>query len=156
LKKPVTLSFYQCIEGVRRGLGFFASEWESVLKDLISITIRLTEKDSAKLHSETNIEKLEMCVQAVEIGVAICLAVSGLTTLEHKIFADKEKMQVSLVYSSPGNGPEGDRIYEFFSNYFPETERMRGSLEQSKSELAKEGIELETQVLSIDTGKIPV
>ncbi len=126
------------------------------MKNLLSITVRLTEKDPAKLHSNESIEKLEMCAQAIEIGTAISLAVSGLTGLDHKIFADEERMQVSLVYAVPDRIKDEKWMSEFFMKYAAERGRLQKSFEQSKKSLAEEGIELESKIFSIEPSEIPV
>jgi hypothetical protein len=124
-------------------------------KDLFSITVRLTEKDPLKLYSPENREKLELCAEAIEIGIAISLAVSGVTSIEHQIFVNEDKMQVSLVYCIPENSCDAKMSNEFFKSYGMEKERLHENFEQSKRELADEGIELETKIVSIQTLKIP-
>lgn len=124
-------------------------------KDLISITIRLTEKDPVKLHSYENREKLEIGAEAIEIGATISIAISGVKNIEHQIFADEDRMQVSLLYSIPSNASDSKMMSEFFESYGTEKERLYQSVEQSKKDLANEGIELETKIISIETLEIP-
>ena len=120
---------------------------QNPLKDIVSITVRLTEKDPAKLHSSENMEKLEMCAQAIEIGVAICFAINGLTGVEHKTFGDEKRMQVSIVFSALDQKAMG----EFVEKFSMERDGLLSSFQRSKAELAKEGIEIETKITSIET-----
>ncbi len=124
-------------------------------KDLISITIRLTERDPVKLHSHENREKLEICAEEIEIGASISIAISGVKNIEHQIFADEDKMQVSLLYSILSNASDSKMMSEFFESYGTEKERLYQSVEQSKKDLANEGLELETKIISIETLEIP-
>ena len=117
------------------------------MKDLVSITVRLTEKDPAKLHSSENIQKLEMCAQAIEIGAAISFAINGLTGVEHKTFGDEKKMQVSFVFSALDQKAMG----EFVKKFSMERDGLFSCFQRSQAELAKDGIEIETTITSIET-----
>lgn len=104
-----------------------------------------------KLHSEESLEKLEMCAEALEVGTAIFIAVEGLIGLEHKIIPDEKRMQVSLVYSQPEI--EGRAVSAGTLNLL--AGKLYTSIEQTKHELAKEGIEIETNIAQIDTLPVP-
>jgi hypothetical protein len=121
------------------------------LKDLISITVRLTEKDPLKFRSRENVEKLELCAQAIEIGAAISFAISELVGVEHKTFANEERMEISFVYSAPDQQSMG----EFLKKFGAERERLVLNIQESKLELAKEGIEIETKITTIETLELP-
>ena len=92
-----------------------------------------------------------MCAEALEIGTAICIAVEGLNGLERKIIADEKRMQVSLVYSQPEIGAGGESP----SKLHMLARKLYSSIQQTKHELAKEGIELETNITHIDTLPVP-
>ncbi|MDH2900409.1 MAG: hypothetical protein PXY39_05510 [archaeon] len=121
------------------------------MKDLVSITVRLTEKDPEKLHSSENLEKLEMCAQAIEIGAAISFAINGLTGVEHKTFGDEKRMQVSFVFSALDQKVMG----EFVKKFSMERDGLFSSFQRSQAELAKDGIEIETTITSIETLELP-
>jgi hypothetical protein len=122
------------------------------LKNLASITVRLTEKDPSKLHSPENIEKLEMCAQAIEIGAAISFAISGLIGIEHMTFADEKRMQVSFVFSVR----DEKVMHEFLKNFGTEGDGLFSSLQRSNLDLAKDGIEVQTKITPIETMEFSV
>lgn len=122
------------------------------MRDLVSVTIGINEKDIQRLHTFENYEKLEMCAQALELSNAISLALIGITGTEHKIFVDEERMQVSLVYSAPDLSDE--RTREFVETYLSDKERLYSSFQESKNEFAKLGIEIVVKKTSIDATKI--
>lgn len=122
------------------------------MRDLVSVTIGINDKDIQRLHSYENYEKLEMCAQALELSNSISLALSGITGTEHKIFVDEERMQVSLVYSAPDLSDE--RTREFVETYRSDKERLYSSFQESKKEFAKLGIEIMVKKTSIDATKL--
>ena len=123
------------------------------MKDIISVTVRLTETDPKKLHSDESHEKLELCAQVLEMGNAIALAVSGLTGTEHRVIASEEKMQVSLVYSAPDVSDM--KVKEFVRKYNGDKNCLYSSFERSKKELAIEGIDIQTEIIPIETLALP-
>lgn len=124
------------------------------MKDIISLTIRLTEKDPVRLHSRQNLERLQLCAQALEIGTDLCIVLEGLDGLEHKIIIDESRMQVSLLYSQPAIGARAEKK-KSPGNLYILAGKLHSSFEQSKQELAKEGLEVETKITDIETLPIP-
>jgi hypothetical protein len=123
------------------------------LKDIVSITVRLTEKDPIVLHSHKNLEKLEMCLQAVEIMTAISFSLRGIAAVEREIVLDERKMQVSLVYSAPPASTRAESATS--SNPSLGDSTLFSSLQKSRQALEKEGIEIETKVTTIETLALP-
>ena len=106
-----------------------------------------------KLHSDPNYAKLEMCVQALEIGNAISFALTGGPKMQHKVFANEQKMQVTLVYSMPDM--TDSNFAEFLKNYRDDLPKLYSSFQESKEELRREGVEIVTNIFSIESSGIP-
>jgi hypothetical protein len=125
------------------------------MKHIISLTLSVKEEDPERLHSRENKEKLEMCAEAIEIGTAISFAVSGLGGLDHRTIVDEEGMRVSFVYSMPELIGDEATLGNLLACYGSDRNKLQENWENSKKELASEGIELETKIVAIETLKIP-
>jgi hypothetical protein len=111
------------------------------------------EKDPIKLHSPENLEKLDMCLQAVEIMTAISFSVKGIADVEHNIVLDERNMQVSLVYSAPRASTGAESVTD--GDHLLGDGTLFSSLQKSKQALEKDGIEIETKVTTIETLALP-
>ncbi len=96
-----------------------------------------------------------MCAEAIEIGTAISLAVSGIGGLEHRTIVDEQRMKVSFVYSMPESIWNGANLDNLLACYGSDRKKLEENWAKSRKELAGEGIELETRMVEIETLKIP-
>lgn len=123
------------------------------MKDVFFITIRLTEKDPIKLHSDENYLKLELCLQGLEIGTAISLALMDIPGIDHNIFADEKRMQACLVYSAPDS--HSAEFKKFIEEFRGEQKNLISGFRELRDELTKDGIDVTTGMTAIDSLQLP-
>jgi hypothetical protein len=121
----------------------------------MSVTVRLSERDPAGLHSRENLEKLEMFLEALEIVTAVSFSMNELTGLEHSVIVNQERMEVSLVYSIPQSSQNKMGMMESSDKFRMEAQKIFSSFQQSRKELAQKGIEVEAKVTQIETLELP-